>query len=313
MAFKKIYGKNSSQKPGQRDMRGRPQETARGGRSSRPSSRKPEPFEKPVRSDKTPGTDTAETDENYCLIGRNAVLEAINHGKPIDKVLLRKDGLEGSLRMIAAKARERRIVVQEVDRARLEMLAGGANHQGVVAMCPPREYAEVDDMLALAHERGETPFIIVLDGVTDPYNLGAIIRTADAGGAHGVIIPKRRAAGITPVVTKASAGAVAHVLVARVANLTTVISDLKKLGLWIAAADFGAQTMYTQDLTGPLAIVIGSEGEGVSRLVRQHCDFGVGVPMLGKLDSLNASVAAGVIMYEAVRQRTGGKRQVNES
>ncbi|MCL2616428.1 MAG: 23S rRNA (guanosine(2251)-2'-O)-methyltransferase RlmB, partial [Defluviitaleaceae bacterium] len=226
-----------------------------------------------------------------------------NHGKPVDKVLIRKDGVEGSLKMIAAKARERKIVVQEVDRARLETLSEGANHQGVVALCPPQEYAEVGDMLKLAAERNEPPFIIILDGVTDPHNLGAIIRTADASGAHGVIIPKRRAAGITPVVVKASAGAVSHVLVARVANLAAAIEDLKKHGLWIAAADFGAGAMYDQDLKGALAVVIGSEGEGVSRLVREKCDFGLGVPMRGKLDSLNASVAAGVIMYEAVRQR----------
>ncbi|MCL2852686.1 MAG: 23S rRNA (guanosine(2251)-2'-O)-methyltransferase RlmB [Defluviitaleaceae bacterium] len=301
-------------------MRGKSHEPGKSVRAAKPGRGKSAAFEKFGRADKVkqikrpdagkPDKADAGADENYCLIGRNAVLEAINHGKPVDKVLLRKDGVEGSLKMIAAKARERRIVVQEVDRARLELLAGGANHQGVVALCPPQEYAEVEDMFALADERGEAPFVIVLDGVTDPHNLGAIIRTADASGAHGVIIPKRRAAGITPIVTKASAGAVAHVLVARVPNLVTVIEDLKKRGLWIAAADFGAKAMYTRDLKGALAIVIGSEGEGVSRLVRQKCDFGVGVPMRGKLDSLNASVAAGVLMYEAVRQRTGDGAQV---
>ncbi|MCL2674160.1 MAG: 23S rRNA (guanosine(2251)-2'-O)-methyltransferase RlmB [Defluviitaleaceae bacterium] len=247
------------------------------------------------------------------MVGRNAVLEAINHGKPVDKIFLRKDGVEGSLKMIAAKARERKIVVQEVDRAKLEMLADGANHQGVIALCPPQEYAEIEDILQLAADRGEPPFIIVLDGVTDPHNLGAIIRTADASGAHGVIIPKRRAAGITPIVSKASAGAVAHVLVSRVSNLVAAITDLKKQGVWIAAADFGAKPMYTNDLSGALAIVIGSEGEGVSRLVKDNCDFGVSIPMHGKLDSLNASVAAGVLMYEVVRQRSGRNRNNNES
>ena len=290
-------------------------------RPSGPSKDRPhaKPFGKPERADRAFKTDRParaetrgdfarpaadDTDDNYCLIGRNAVLEAINHGKPVDKLLIRKDG-EGSLKMIAAKARERKIVVQEVDRVKLETLAGGANHQGVIALCPPQEYAEIADMLALAKERGETPLIIVLDGVTDPHNLGAIIRTADACGAHGVIIPKRRAAGITPVVVKASAGAVAHVLVARVPNLVAAIAELKKGGLWIAAADVGSRLMYASDMSGALAVVIGSEGDGVSRLVRQHCDFSAGVPMLGKLDSLNASVAAGVVLYEAVRQRTG--------
>jgi len=272
--------------------------------------RKPAPtkasFTKPIREDKA-------EDENYYLVGRNAVLEAINHGKPIDKIFLRKDGVEGSLRLIAAKARERKIVVQEVDRAKLEMLADGANHQGVIALCPPQEYAEIEDILKLAEERGEPPFIIILDGVTDPHNLGAIIRTADASGAHGVIIPKRRAAGITPIVSKASAGAVAHVLVARVSNLVAAISDLKKRGVWVAAASSsGAKPMYTNDLTGALAIVVGSEGEGVSRLVKDNCDFGVSVPMHGKLDSLNASVAAGILMYEVVRQRSSRSRGTPE-
>ena len=327
MAFKKVYNgsrpRSEGTRPkneGPRTERTKPVKPARGKAGPEKKFGRPDKAVRTYRADRVGKPDKAdkpvreayakpeadEADENYCLIGRNAVLEAINHGKPVDKLLIRKDG-EGSLRMIAAKARERKIVVQEVDRARLEMLAGGANHQGVVALCPPQEYAEVDDMLALALERGEKPLIIILDGVTDPHNLGAIIRTADACGAHGVVIPKRRAAGITPVVTKASAGAVAHVLVARVPNLAAVIDDLKKQGLWIAAADFGAQLMYGQDMKGALAVVIGSEGEGVSRLLRQKCDFGLGVPMLGKLDSLNASVAAGVIMYEAVRQRSGNE------
>jgi len=289
--------------------------SSRGDKPSRPAkfekpNRRPAPvktnYDKPVREEKV-------EDDNYYLVGRNAVLEAINHGKPVDKVFLRKDGVEGSLKMIAAKARERKIVVQEVDRAKLEMLADGANHQGVIALCPPQEYAEIEDILQLAADRGEPPFIIVLDGVTDPHNLGAIIRTADASGAHGVIIPKRRAAGITPIVSKASAGAVAHVLVSRVSNLVAAITDLKKQGVWIAAADFGAKPMYTNDLSGALAIVIGSEGEGVSRLVKDNCDFGVSIPMHGKLDSLNASVAAGVLMYEVVRQRSGRNRNNNES
>lgn len=310
MAFKntRTPNKPSANKPGASKPRpGKPGTTRPGGKL-RPG--KAEAKHAPVKSPKPARTprstkEQESPEDNYCLVGRNAVLEAITHGKPVDKILLKKDGLEGSLRMIAAKARERKIVVLEVDKARLELLAEGANHQGVIALCPPKEYAQIEDILNLAHQRGEAPFVVVLDGVTDPYNLGAVIRTAEASGAHGVIIPKRRAAGITPVAVKASAGAASHVLVARVSNITTTIADLKKQGLWIAAANYGASPMYNQDLTGPLAIVVGSEGEGVSRLVRENCDFTLSIPMLGVITSLNASVAAGIIMYEVVRQRKG--------
>jgi len=247
--------------------------------------------------------------ENLILEGRKAVLEALNHEKPIDRILLRRDKdkpLEGTLRLIAAKARERRIVVQEVERAKLDATSELGHHQGVIALCPAIPYATIEDILAIAKDRNEPPFIIVLDGVTDPHNLGAVIRTAEAGGAHGVIVPKRRAVGLTGTVAKTSAGAITHMAVARVGNITRTLEELKTAGLWIACADMAGQSMYKADLSGPIAIVLGAEGEGVSRLVAQTADFSVSIPMLGQMSSLNVSVAAGVLIYEVVRSRTTG-------
>lgn len=249
-------------------------------------------------------------EENTLLLeGRKAVLEALNHQKPVDKVLLRREKdktLEGTLRVISAKARELGVVVQEVDRARLDMLSESGHHQGVIALCPAQEYVEVEDMLALAAERNEPPFLVILDGVTDPHNLGAVIRTAEAGGAHGVIIPKRRAVGLTGVVAKTSAGAIAHMPVARVTNITRTLEDLKKQGLWIACADMDGSSLFEADLSGPIALVVGGEGAGVSRLVMEKADFKIKIPMFGKIASLNASVAAGIIIYEIVRGRRRG-------
>ena len=245
--------------------------------------------------------------EKLILEGRKAVLEALNHEKPIDRILLRKDGdkpIEGTLRMIAAKARERRLVVQEVDRAKLDALSETGHHQGVVALCPAVPYFSVEEILQIARDRNEPPFIIVLDGVTDPHNLGAVLRSADAGGVHGVIIPKRRAVGLTGTVAKTSAGALSHVAVARVGNITRTLEELKKQGLWIACASMEGESIFTADLAGPIAIVLGAEGEGVSRLVAENSDFTVTIPMLGKIGSLNVSVAAGVLIYEVVRRRT---------
>jgi len=247
--------------------------------------------------------------ENQPLIleGRKAVLEALNHEKPIDRILLRRDKdkpLEGTLRLIAAKARERRLVVQEVDRAKLDNTSETGHHQGVIALCPAIPYATIHDILEIAQSRGEPPFVIVLDGVTDPHNLGAVIRTAEAGGAHGVIIPKRRAVGLTGTVAKTSAGAIAHMAVARVGNITRTLEELKAAGLWIAAAQMGGESLYTSDLKGPIALVLGAEGEGISRLVSEAADFTVSIPMLGQISSLNVSVAAGVLIYEIVRART---------
>ena len=247
-----------------------------------------------------------ETTENLILEGRKAVLEALNHDKPIDRILLRRDGnkpIEGTLRMIAAKARERRLVVQEVERAKLDGLSETGHHQGVIALCPAVPYFTVEEILNIAWERGEPPFVIILDGVTDPHNLGAVLRSADAGGVHGVIIPKRRAVGLTGTVSKTSAGALSHVAVARVGNITRTLEELKEAGLWIACADMNGPSLFDADMSGAIALVLGAEGEGVSRLVAENSDFAVSIPMLGKISSLNVSVAAGVLIYEVVRAR----------
>lgn len=237
------------------------------------------------------------------LEGRKAVLEAINHDKQIDKVFVKKGEAEGTLRLIIAKAREKGIVVSEVNKLKLDEMSQSRNHQGVIAIVPARDYADVSDILNYAREKNEEPFIIVLDGITDTYNLGAIIRSANACGAHGVIIPKRRSATLTGMVAKASSGAVEYVRVARVSNIVATIEELKKNGLWIFCADMGAKCVYEQDLKGPIALVIGEEGEGVSRLAKEKCDYSIGIPMHGEIPSLNASVAAGIIMYEVVRRR----------
>jgi len=249
--------------------------------------------------------------EKLILEGRKAVLEALDNDKPVDRVLVRKEKdkpIEGTLKVIIAKARERRLVVQEVDRHKLDELSETGHHQGVMALCPAVPYVEVSDILKIAKERNEPPFIIVLDGVTDPHNLGAVLRTAEAGGVHGVIIPKRRAVGLTGTVAKTSAGAITHMAVARVNNITRTLEELKEAGLWIACADMKGKSLYESDLSGPLAIVLGAEGEGVSRLVAENTDFSVKIPMMGKIASLNVSVAAGVIIYEAVRARLGMKK-----
>jgi len=246
------------------------------------------------------------TNENLILEGRKAVLEALTHEKPIDRILLRRDKdkpLEGTLRLIAAKARERRLVVQEVERAKLDATSETGHHQGVIALCPAIPYATIDEILAIAKSRDEAPFVIILDGVTDPHNLGAVIRTAEAGGAHGVIIPKRRAVGLTGTVAKTSAGAISHMAVARVGNIKRTLEELKSAGLWITAADMEGESIYKADFKGPIALVFGAEGEGISRLVGEAADFTVSIPMMGEMSSLNVSVAAGVLIYEVVRAR----------
>ena len=235
--------------------------------------------------------------------GRNAVLEALKNDRNIDKVLVKKGAVEGSIKVIIAKAREKGIVVSEVVAAKLDELSEHRAHQGVIAVCPAYAYSTVEGIIEKSNQIGEQPFIIILDGIEDPHNLGAIIRTADAVGAHGVIIPKRRAVGVTPAVVKASAGAIEHVPVARVTNITNTIEELKKLNIWTFCADATGQPLYDAPLTGAIAIVIGGEGSGVSRIVREKCDFTVEIPMYGKISSLNASVAAAVVMYEVVRKR----------
>jgi len=236
--------------------------------------------------------------------GRNAVIEALRAGVPLDKVYILKGEDAPSLKMIASKARAAGAVVVDADRRKLDAMSRTHAHQGVIATTPAAEYVEISDILAIAREKGEEPLIIVCDEISDPHNLGAIIRTAEASGAHGVIIPKRRSAGLTAIVAKTSAGAAFHVPTARVANLNAALEELKREGVWIyGAAAEGEKTMWETDLAGSAAIVIGSEGEGLSRLVKENCDFIVSIPMVGKMSSLNASVSAAVLMYEVVRQR----------
>lgn len=237
------------------------------------------------------------------IIGRNPVLEAIKSGRSIDKILIKKGKYEGSVISVVKKAKEAGIIIQEVDRAKLDALADGGNHQGVIAYVSAHDYVSVDDILKKARDRGEAPFVIICDKITDPHNLGAIIRTANCAGAHGVIIPKRGSAGLNSIAAKTSAGAVEYTGVARVTNISDTVEKLKKQGMWIAAADMDGQDMYSADLTGAIGIVVGSEGDGVSRLVKERCDFVVSIPMCGEINSLNASVAAGVLMYEVLRRR----------
>lgn len=237
--------------------------------------------------------------------GRNAVIEALRAGRTIDKIYIAKGDVDQTLGHIASKARGAGIVVVEADRRKLDTMSQTHAHQGVIALCAVKEYCTVADILAVAEARSEPPFIIVCDEISDPHNLGAIIRSAECAGAHGVIIPKRRSAGLTAIVDKTSAGAAEHVAIARVPNLSAAISELKKSGLWVyGAAAEGASPMWQTDLTGPVCLVIGSEGDGIGRLVRENCDFLVSIPLKGQISSLNASAAAAVLMYEVLRQRS---------
>lgn len=235
--------------------------------------------------------------------GRNAVIEAYRSGKTIDKLYIQDGCQDGPVMTIKREARKHVTMVKYVTKERLDQMSVTGKHQGVIACCAAYEYAEVEDMLADAEAKGEPPFLILLDNIEDPHNLGAIIRTANLAGAHGVVIPKNRAAGLTPTVARTSAGAINYTPVAKVTNLTKTIEDLKKKGLWFVCADMGGTVMYDLDLKGPIGLVIGSEGEGVGRLVKEKCDMAASVPMKGNIDSLNASVAAGVLAYEIVRQR----------
>ena len=235
--------------------------------------------------------------------GRNAVLEAFRSGKPVDKLYVLDGCQDGPVRTIVREARKHDTIIQFVEKERLTQLSVTGKHQVVIACTAAYEYSEVEDMLKLAEERGEDPFLILLDNIEDPHNLGAIIRTANLAGAHGVIIPKRRAVGLTATVAKTSAGALNYTPVAKVTNLTKTMEELKEKGLWFVCADMGGQMMYDLNLKGPIGLVIGNEGEGVSRLVKENCDFIASIPMKGDIDSLNASVAAGVLAYEIVRQR----------
>ena len=238
------------------------------------------------------------------LVGRNAVTEALKSGRGINKLWIASGDREGSVAEIAALAKERGIVVQYVERAKIESFAGGHRHQGVLAYVAPVPYAELDDILKAAEAKGEAPFLVLLDELEDPHNLGALLRTADATGVHGILIPKRRSVSLNATVAKTSAGAVEYVPVARIGNIAQTLKKLKEKGFWVAGADMdGEKAYYEADLTGPLVLVVGSEGRGMSRLTKEACDFIVSMPMVGRINSLNASVAGSILMYESMRQR----------
>lgn len=239
--------------------------------------------------------------ENY-IEGRNAVLEAFRSGRTIDKLYVLDGCQDGPVKSITREARKQDTIINYVARERLDQISETGRHQGVIAVSAAYSYAGVEDILQAAREKGEAPFILLLDGIEDPHNLGAIIRTANLAGAHGVIIPKRRAVGLTPTVAKASAGAVNYTPVAKVTNLTNAIKELKEQGMWFVCADMGGTPMYDLNLTGPIGLVVGSEGSGVSDLVKKNCDMTAAIPMKGEIDSLNASVAAGILSFEIVRQ-----------
>lgn len=245
--------------------------------------------------------------ETLKIEGKNAVLEAFRSGKTVDRLYILEGLKDGPMQTILREAKKRDTVVSFVSKERLGQLSETGKHQGVIASCAAYEYATVEDLLNRAKEKGEPPFFLLLDNIEDPHNLGAIIRTANLAGAHGVIIPKRRAVGLTAVAAKASAGAIHYTPVAKVTNLMNTMKELKKEGMWFVCGDMGGKSMYDQDLTGPVGLVIGGEGDGVSRLVAEHCDFTASIPTKGDIDSLNASVAAGVLAFEILRQR-GAKK-----
>ena len=257
--------------------------------------------DRPAENERPMTAPVQQEEENNLLVGRNPIREALKSGRDIEKLLVARGELIGSAREIVAMAREQKIIVQEVDRVRLDAMA--PNHQGLIAVASAYSYKTVEDMLELAKSRGEQPFLVILDGVTDPHNLGAIIRSAECAGAHGVIIPERRAVGLTPSAVKASAGAVEYIPVAREVNLTRTIERLKKEGIWIYGAAMNGEDYRKVDFSGPAALVIGSEGEGMSRLVSENCDKIISLPMKGQIDSLNASVAAGILLYAMMGSR----------
>ena len=245
--------------------------------------------------------------EESKIEGRNAVLEAFRSGKTIDKLFVLDGCQDGPIKSITREAKKHDTIVNFVKKERLDQLSETGKHQGVIAISAAYDYATVEDILDTAKEKGEAPFIIILDGIEDPHNLGAIIRTANQAGAHGIIIPKHRAVGLTPVVARTSAGAINYTKVAKVTNISNTIKELKEQGMWFVCADMGGTTMYDLDLKGPIGLVIGNEGEGVRALVKKNCDFIASIPMKGDIDSLNASVATGVLAYEIVRQRLTSK------
>ncbi len=280
-------------------------------KKARPQERRSRKFEKEASRRKRPQMEAEPKRREEprelpddVLVGRNAVTEALKSGRGINKLWIASGDREGSVSEIAALAKERGIVVQYVERAKIEALAGGHRHQGVLANVAPVPYAELDDILKAAEEKGEAPFLVLLDELEDPHNLGALLRTADATGVHGILIPKRRSVSLNATVAKTSAGAVEYVPVARIGNIAQTLKKLKEKGFWVAGADMdGEKAYYEADLTGPLVLVVGSEGRGMSRLTKEACDFIVSMPMVGRINSLNASVAGSILMYESMRQR----------
>ena len=280
-------------------------------KKARPQERRSRKFEKEASRRKRPQMEAEPKRREEprelpddVLVGRNAVTEALKSGRGINKLWIASGAREGSVSEIAALAKERGIVVQYVERAKIEALAGGHRDQGVLAYVAPVPYAELDDILKAAEEKGEAPFLVLLDELEDPHNLGALLRTADATGVHGILIPKRRSVSLNATVAKTSAGAVEYVPVARIGNIAQTLKKLKEKGFWVAGADMdGEKAYYEADLTGPLVLVVGSEGRGMSRLTKEACDFIVSMPMVGRINSLNASVAGSILMYESMRQR----------
>ena len=280
-------------------------------RKTRPQERRSRKFEKEAPRHKRPQAETEPKRREEprelpddVLVGRNAVTEALKSGRGINKLWIASGDREGSVAEIAALAKERGIVVQYVERAKIEALAGGHRHQGVLAYVAPVPYAELEDILKAAEAKGEAPFLVLLDELEDPHNLGALLRTADATGVHGILIPKRRSVSLNATVAKTSAGAVEYVPVARIGNIAQTLKKLKEKGFWVAGADMdGEKAYYEADLTGPLVLVVGSEGKGMSRLTKEACDFIVRMPMVGRINSLNATVAGSILMYESMRQR----------
>jgi 23S rRNA (guanosine2251-2'-O)-methyltransferase len=260
------------------------------------------------RRDRRKNTETFSGEIDECIVsGRNAVRELLESGRDIEKIYIQSGDREGSVNQLIGIASERKLQIIEADKRKLDQLSFGQRHQGIVAIASERNYFSVDEILAYAEEKGEKPFVILLDGIEDPHNLGAIIRSAECVGAHGVIIPKRRAVGLTSTVSKASAGAIEHMRVAKVTNLSQTIDELKEKGLWIYGADMGGEEYYNVDMTGSVCLVLGSEGFGISRLVKEKCDFVVSIPMYGNVNSMNVSCAAAVLLTETARQRNSGK------
>ncbi len=271
-------------------------------KSGKTYTKEPRTFLKEQAAFEVDNSQDTPIDENL-LFGRNAVIEALKSDREIDKILIQKGEKEGSVIKIMSAAKDKHIVTIEVAKSKLDELTGRQKHQGVVAYVAAQEYVSVDEILQDAHDKGEAPFVLILENIQDPHNLGAIIRTAHIAGVHGIIISKRRAVGLTGTVAKASAGALEHTKIAKVSNISQTVKDLQQKGLWIACADMEGKVMFEENLTGPIGIVIGSEGEGVSKLTKQSCDYIVSVPMYGKVTSLNASVATSLMVYEIVRQR----------